>query len=205
MDVSYPFGGLFPGTESSVLRVLAKTNVYLSGSEIARQAGVSHPTAIRVLRRFVSQGLVNDSEAGRAQLYVLNREHLAAKPLLDLVYLKSKLTEYLAGAFASWDIVPMNATLFGSMARGEGDATSDIDLLVVRPESVPIGDRNWEGETYVLTRTVYGWTGNQLALIEVGEEELESLSARRPSVVEEVTRDGIHVFGTSFSKLMGRR
>jgi predicted nucleotidyltransferase len=44
--------------------------------------------------------------------------------------------ERIRDAVAGWEIKPIHAGLFGSFARGVADAESDIDVLVVRPESL---------------------------------------------------------------------
>lgn len=51
--------------------------------------------------------------------------------------MRSDLLSRLRAALSGWSPRAVHASLFGSAARGDGDAGSDIDIFVVRP--VPIG------------------------------------------------------------------
>ena len=80
--------------------MLAGTTRPLGGREVARLAGVSQNGAWRALRRLVDQGVVIEQPAGgRTILHTLNREHLAAGPIIiTLTRLRSILIERLQGA-----------------------------------------------------------------------------------------------------------
>src|SRR4051794_13995076 len=97
----------------------------------------------RVLVRLEEQGLVHGSDAGPARLYLLNREHVAAEVAVALSSLRSRLFARIRSDLESWEIRPVSAALFGSVARGDGDVNSDNDLLLVRPDGVEDDDERW--------------------------------------------------------------
>ncbi|WP_159440528.1 nucleotidyltransferase domain-containing protein [Tersicoccus phoenicis] len=70
--------------------------------------------------------------AGRASLYRLNREHLAAPAIIELARLGDTLRERIAERIEGWAEQPVYAALFGSGARGEMTAASDLDLFILR-------------------------------------------------------------------------
>jgi predicted nucleotidyltransferase len=146
MDVSHPFTALMPGLDSAVLSVLARTTRAQTGREVALAAGRS-PSGVRsVLDRLAEQGFVDSERAGRAYVYTLNREHLAAPAVEALAGLRPALADRLRREIAGWRIAPSHASLFGSAARGDGDAASDVDLFIVRPGGIEAEDATWRDQ-----------------------------------------------------------
>ena len=85
MDLTRPYAAISPSLDPGVLTVLAGTTRPLTGREIARLTGrTSHSGVMAVLDRLCNQGIVDREEAGRAFLFTLNREHLAA-PVVELL------------------------------------------------------------------------------------------------------------------------
>lgn len=203
VDLSRPYSALSPTLDADVLVVLAGTTRPLTGREVARlarrgsQRGVSS-----VLERLVEQGLVDRQEAGRALLYTLNRGHLAAPAVDILSGLRSELLRRLRASLGAWNIRPLHASLFGSAARGEGDARSDIDLFIVRPDDVDPGDARWRGQLDDLSDQVYRWTGNRAGIAEVSAAEIERLRAWQPRVVGELRSDAVGLFGPDVATLL---
>jgi predicted nucleotidyltransferase len=155
-----------------------------------------------VLRRLTEHGLVDWTEVGSAHLHVLNRDHVAAPAVLLLRDLREELLRRLREAIAAWTVRPLNATLFGSAARGDGGPSSDIDLLVVRPE-VDEHDQRWSNQVDDLARSVRRWTGNHAAIAEMHAKELERLRIERPPIVDQLIRDGVMLFGAPVRNLLG--
>ena len=120
-----------------MLVALSRTTRPLTGSEIAKlvRRG-TRPGVQRALHRLVAHGLVNSQEAGRAILYVLNRDHLAFPAVESLAEMRSEFLRRMREAIAGWDVQPVHVALFGSAARGDGDVEADIDVLIVRPAEI---------------------------------------------------------------------
>jgi predicted transcriptional regulator len=204
MDVSKPFTAISPSVDADVLVVLAGSTKPRSGRELARRAGRSNTGVQHVLDRLVEHGLVNREEVGRSFLYELNRDHLLAATVEQMAGARAELVRRLRDAIDGWGIPPVHASLFGSAARGDGDASSDIDLLVVRPADVDPGDAAWRGQLDELADQVRCWTGNDAGIAEVSEGELPRLRKDRPPVVEEVSEDAVDLAGEATRKLLRR-
>ncbi|MBE7501870.1 MAG: nucleotidyltransferase domain-containing protein [Verrucomicrobiales bacterium] len=97
--------------------------------ELARRAGLSLGTVQSEIRRLAMVGLVVARKDGNRVCYRANEAHPVFPDLCSLV-LK---TDGLAGALAPVLAVPdvKIAFVFGSVARSEAGATSDIDLMVI--------------------------------------------------------------------------
>ena len=182
---------------------LAGTTRPLTGREVSRlvrrgsQAGVN-----RALHRLAEQGIVAQQQAGRALLFTLNREHLAAPIVLALRDLREELVKRLRRAIGTWKVVPGHASIFGSAARGDGDASSDIDLFLVRPKSVKGEHTQWRAQVDALSESVLSWTGNRLGVSEVSFADVRQLRKRRPAIVKDLERDGIHLAGNALSSVL---
>lgn len=206
MDLSFPHTVALSRTDGQVLSVLAGTTRPLGGREVARLAGISQNGAWKALRRLVVQGVVIEQPAGgRSLLYTLNRDHIAAEPIITLTRLRSILIERLRELLAGWEVQPIHASVFGSAARGDGDKDSDIDILVIRPRNVEEGDESWRSQIDSLAATVRSWTGNHAGIAEVSERDLPRLRRERPPVIEAVVADGITLIGDEPSSLFRRR
>ncbi len=204
MDVSKPFAAISPGVDADVLVVLAGSTKPRSGRELARRAGRSSTGVQHVLDRLVEHGLVKREEVGRTFLYELNRDHLLAPTVEQMAGARAELVRRLRNAIDDWEVSPVHASLFGSAARGDGDASSDIDLLVVRPTDVDPDDAHWRGQVDRLADLVRRWTGNNAGIAEVSEGELPRLRKDRPPVVEEVGEDAVDLAGEATRKFLRR-
>ena len=112
----------------------------------------------KVLLRLTEQGIVAAEPAGRAYLYRLNRDHLAAGPIEALARLREALVERLRAELASWAAPATYGALFGSAVRADMRLDSDLDLLLVRPDHAhsPV----WSDQVTALSLAATRWTGN---------------------------------------------
>ena len=156
-----------------------------------------------MLNRLADHGLVDREEAGRALLFTLNRDHLAAPAVRVLAGMRTELVTRLRSVLSEWTIEPVHCSLFGSAARGDGTTESDIDLFLVRPGRVDEGDRAWLEQRDTLARQVLRWTGNHAGIAEVAEGELTSLVHADPPIVGELRRDAVVLYGAPIERLIG--
>jgi predicted nucleotidyltransferase len=204
VDLSQPYLVISPTLDPGVLSVLAGTTRPLTGREIARLLGrTSHSGVIAALERLVNQGLVEREEAGRAFLFTLNREHLAAPAVELLANLREELLHRIRDAVDGWTIKVGHLSLFGSAARGEGGTDSDIDLFLVRTAAIEPQEPLWREQVDLLSWQVERWTGNPARIVEVGQPEIARLREERPPVVNELLADAITLAGPDVSALLG--
>jgi predicted nucleotidyltransferase len=204
MDVSKPFTAISTGVDADLLVVLAGSTAPRSGRELARRAGRSNTGAQHVLDRLVEHGLVSRAEVGRTFLYSLNRDHLLAPIVEGMAGARMELIHRLREAIGEWKSPAIHASLFGSAARGDGDADSDVDLLVVRPADIDADNSDWRNQVDQLADLVRRWTGNHAGIVEISDGDLPRLRKERPPVVEEVSEDAIDLAGEPTRKLLAR-
>jgi DNA-binding transcriptional ArsR family regulator len=203
MDVSRPYGVISHPLDGAVLHVLTGTTRGMSGRRVAELTGNAQEGVRKALRRLVDAGIVEQQEAGNAILYSFNRRHLAAPAVEQLTDLRRALLNRLADTFRAWKPPPLHASMFGSAARGDGDSSSDIDLFVVRPDSVEADDPMWGGQIERLPDDVREWTGNHASIVEIPESALVDLRRRRPAVVGDLEADALTLVGPEVAALLG--
>lgn len=203
MDVAHPIRGIIPSLDAPVLEVLATAAGPLSGREIQRQAEEgSHRGVQLVLRRLVTQGIILSEPRGNAVYYTANRRHLAWTAIEQLVLLRKVLRERLEETIKGWASKPRHASLYGPAARGDGDATSDIDILLVRPKGVPAEGGTWEVQVIALREAATAWTGNAVQIFDLDETRLAEHVAARDPMVADWLAEGELLAGTALGTLI---
>lgn len=177
MDLSNPIRSVIPVSQGEVLAVLARTDRPLSGRRVAdlTDGRLSQKGVNLALRALVQAGLVLVEAQPPANLYRLNRHHLAAPSIEALVTLRDRLIAAMTEHIAGWKIPTDGAWLFGSAARGDGDESSDIDVLVLRPGEV---DDAWDDQVEQFAGAITAWTGNRCAVVEYTNGEFAELMDR---------------------------
>jgi DNA-binding transcriptional ArsR family regulator len=120
-----------------VLRALHRLlpGITVSGRDVARRTGISHPTATAALRSLAGDGLVRVRRARRVDLFELNRDHVFAAELGRLfdreAGLRDDLVTFLRDQLVVRRVPVSEAYLFGSAARGEMGGASDVDVALI--------------------------------------------------------------------------
>jgi len=154
-----------PARARVLAAVLAAPDTDYTGREVARMAGVSPARALDALYVLEAEGVCWRRIVGRASLWRVDRRHFLARHLAPVGTLETEamraLTDLLllhlrrSGA--------QEAYLFGSLARGDERATSDIDLVAVFAEGG--ARRRWERGLPELQNLVQQSFGNELQAI----------------------------------------
>lgn len=200
MDISNGLSVVTPTLDASVLRVLTRTSRPLSGRQIAKLADRGSLRGIQlVLSRLVEQGIVVADVHPAITQYVLNREHLAAGAVIELADLHSKLRERLTLLCGAWKVAPRHVSLYGSAARRDGDASSDIDVLLVSQGDEDSSDV-WKEQADELAASIRAWTGNDPGILDLSLATLERLRRNREPLWESVERDNVLIFGEPLSR-----
>ena len=192
MELNRPLATITPTLDGDVLAVLAQHDATFTTGQLHRVLNRYSEEGIRkVLLRLTRQGVVHSQRVGNAYSYRLNRQHLAADPIIQLARLPRTLLQRLEDRLNSWAIPPTYAAVFGSAARGTMTEDSDLDLLLVRADDTPI--HIWDEQVADLVADVSRWTGNDTRPLEYTVSELTT--ARDEFVLRDVLEDGLTVAG----------
>jgi len=123
---------LFGKVRSAVLALLffhADQSFYLR--EIARAIGTGHGAVQRELAQFLRAGLVTRTKRGREVFYQANRASPVFPELHGLIVKTVGVADVLREALAPLAERVRVAFIYGSFAKGEERAESDVDIMVV--------------------------------------------------------------------------
>lgn len=154
MDLSDPIRSVIPCLHGPVLAALARTTAPMRLTEVQRRVGDASVAGVRkVLLALVHHGIAHRVPGG----YVLNRDHLAAGPIIALATQHGVLADRLRGWLDGRSEPVVAAGLFGSAARRDGGPDSDIDVLIV----VEDGEEDHVALADDLADVLERWTGNR--------------------------------------------
>ena len=188
MDVAHPIADIVPGPRGLLLATLVQLEKPVSVRALARHSGVSPQTALNLVDELSLAGLVHAERAGGLILVSLNRAHILVEPLYGLVRARGGLIERISEELATWPELAA-AWLFGSAARGDGDRSSDIDLLLVAEADT--GDPAWGRNVATLADHVQEWTGNPVQITEHTWASFEQLARDDNVLVSAIRDDGV--------------
>lgn len=192
MQLNRPLATVTPTLDGDVLAVLAQHEVTFTTGQLHRILNRYSEEGIRkVLLRLARQGIVHSTRIGGAYAYQLNREHIAADPVIQLARLAQRLLQQIEECLKNWNLKPRYAAIFGSAARGTMTEESDIDILLVRDDIAPVDI--WDAQVSALASDVSRWTGNDARPLEYTVSEL--FAARNDPVVRDIMKDGLTIAG----------
>ncbi len=123
---------LFTSTQQQVLQLLyARPHESFYMKQILRMTGMGVHTIKRELDRMVSAGILTFTKIGNQHHYQANSDCPIYQELLAIVRKTFGIAGVLKAALQPIDGKDTKAFVFGSMAKAEDNAESDIDLLLV--------------------------------------------------------------------------
>lgn len=169
-----------------ILRYLLAESLPASENEIARILDISPMTVNRVMKGFQEISLVMPSKIGAATLWKINKGGWSFQALQPLMEIKSDPLKGLISIlkFGGYKTV-REAYLFGSVAEGREEPTSDIDILLLVKAR---GDKRLKKFLDDLSEYCVQMFGNRLSAIILTQAE----AAKNKKLVENA-REGIKI------------
>ncbi|WP_227377237.1 nucleotidyltransferase domain-containing protein [Haladaptatus halobius] len=168
-----------------------------SNRDLQTLTGFGGPSVSKALTLLAALGLITRRDVGRKTLYQINDEHLheADNPLLEipqatfrqpLERFRDRVTEELSSI--------AGIVCFGSVARGEADRVSDIDLFVLTD-----GD-----DELVVTRRAISKIKSDLEAQPIDEQRYEfeifvespNSARRRGADLQPILQEGVELYAT---------
>ncbi|MDI6819974.1 MAG: nucleotidyltransferase domain-containing protein [Candidatus Hodarchaeaceae archaeon] len=176
-------------SDIKILRTLLKyPTKEFNENELAMVSEVGQKTVNRAMPKYVNYGVVNVRTVGKANIHTLNSGHYIVEQLGSLFQAeegaKLELKRLLKEAFRS-DGGVISLAIFGSIAKGEEEPTSDIDVFILT--------RDKEGAKKRLEKEVMGRFGNVISEYILTPKEFEE--RRETPAVKEIVARGEFIVG----------
>jgi predicted nucleotidyltransferase len=198
---------VIPGATGRLLAALARVDTELPISTLASVAGVGRTRASGLISELSSLGLVDRREIGRTTMVRLARDNAAGELVDRLGHLQSLVVDQLRRIATEVDPAPLALVVFGSFARGEATADSDIDVLAVRPEDAD--PNRWADALATYAAKVRRLTGNPVQVLDYDLAELRRRASPRAKTGrafwEALCRDAVVLAGTTVDELVSDR
>jgi len=201
VDFLRPIEAIVPGAQGRVLAVLVETTAELNLRTIAQLAGISQAQASRLLPDLVDLGIVERREVPPSSLFRLVPEHVASRALLGLARSADVVLDEIGRSAAALPHPPVSVIVFGSFARRDADAESDIDVVVVRPVEIDEDDDAWAESLDGWRSSVRRLSGNPVEVLEVSADEVATKLGGRGQVWVDIRRKGHVVHGLGLDEL----
>jgi predicted nucleotidyltransferase len=185
-----------------IVQTLLKTTTGYTGREIASMVNVSHQTAHSILRKLVQHHLAISHRVGRANYYQINKDHLlianGCQPLIEsATRWREAVGKFL---FAQLTTKPLAIILYGSLARDEGTAESDMDILFIYADEVTIKDAM--EETTDVSGHVFNVCGYSMSPIAIGITSFRQKVHEKDQLITQIVAEGISIAGASISEVL---
>lgn len=181
--------------KTRLLRFLCKAMSGFTGRQLAGFVGYSHTHTMAALDDLEAHGLVSRIYAGNSHLFSINMENaIVSRVLIPAFEVESGLINDLADRF--YDGIGKNlisVILFGSVAKGEEEVGSDVDLLLVVGDGTNLEELEYEASEISIDAAHE--FGCSVMPIVVTRSEYERKLKRKQGFWREIPKDG---------KLIGR-
>ena len=183
-----------------VLRVLKNNVIGLTGRQIAINAGITHQTAHNILASLESLKIVSRTIGGTSHIFILNRNNYLVKRIIEPLYDSEEEFQNSIFSIIKKHLSKHSVSLivFGSVARNEETALSDLDLCVVLHKGKTI----LENKVNSLRDLLYREYGITLASFYITENEFVKRAKSGKPPVTEIIKEGKVLYGKSIRELM---
>ncbi len=175
--------------------------------ELAKLSKVSVGTVSSEFSKLVKEGLVQQKTEGQEKYYKLNLENPTTRKLCELFETDKKEKLYKENRRLAWiledfakkvsDFVPevQSIILFGSASRGQATPKSDLDILVVVPNSEEEQFKKLMNSIDKLADEASGRHPAKLAPVVMMTKDFEKSIKDKKRFAADVLEDGIVLFG----------
>lgn len=146
--IRFPLSSVF-GTEANVrvLRELSRHRGQLDASTLVKRTKLTLPSVLSAISTLVEFGILDEAGSGRSRLFSMNRIspfNISILSLFDAEESRFKgVIEAVKECAASLGNKVIAAWIYGSVARGEDRAQSDLDVLLIAHEEEVAAVQSW--------------------------------------------------------------
>ncbi|MEX0976635.1 MAG: nucleotidyltransferase domain-containing protein [Woeseia sp.] len=148
--------------------------------DLAERLEIDHSNLSKELRRLEDEGLFQSETSGRQKYFQLNRKYPLFEEVRGIVMKTVGAAPLIGRSLKKIDGIEQ-AWMYGSFARNQQDAASDIDVLIVgAPESTALAQA---------VRKLERKLGRQISYTAMTRKEFDQRRARKDAFLENLWRN----------------
>lgn len=179
-----------------VLRVLAVHGGSLAVSDIAQRAKLTLPSVRTALRRLLALDVATAIGAGRSMVCGLRHDHPLIPILVTLFRTEQEQATAVLGAVREaagrLEPAPWAVWLYGSVARGDDHAASDIDIALVTTSTDPSAHADALREAVYRTRAALA---ERVSVVTMSPADVRRAARGKTLFWEDMKRDAVVLLG----------
>ena len=203
MKFTRPLDNLL-GQQSKVkiIRFLVNSSAELAGREIARSVGLTQRITHASLMDLWKHGVVNMRRVGKAKLYKINKGRvLVSDGLIPLFVFENNLLKRLSALIIrKIKKFILSIIIFGSIAEGNEQPGSDIDLLIILKEKT--NPQKVESALDGLSLVVSEKFGNFLSPVLLKENQFRRRYKQGDKFIKTIVARGKIIYGKTFMEVI---
>jgi predicted nucleotidyltransferase len=178
-----------------ILRFLVLNPGEYSGRSLARGAGVNHQQCNKALKELYAENVLKTREMGGAHLYSLDGEKYVVQKIITPMFRSEADTdrELVMALKGLKGVKVTSLILFGSMARGQGTAKSDMDVAVVLKTGRDKAAA--EGLIFEKRKAIFSQFGAAVEPYLATEKEFRDRFLANDDLINNIVKDGILIYG----------
>ena len=167
------------------VELLMNGQLYLR--EIAEKANIAASMAFKTMKKLEERGIVKSKKAKNKRFFELNKENPLAREAITLIFSHKVLQSKAFKAIKA--MKPKAIYLFGSGARGDVDALSDLDVAVISNELLP------KEKIFAAKNSLEKETRKEVQLLILTKEKMQKLRKENQELFNEIAFGGILLWG----------
>jgi len=185
-----------------ILRLLSFEQGQLTIREIARRINLTVPNVSRALKELEIEGIVISRQIGKSTPYFLNKKHYLVNNVVLPMFKKEMNSKKELVKFLKRKLnQPIESfILFGSLARKQEKAISDIDMLFVIADK--LDKKLIEKEILAQNADIIYYFGNSISPVVMTISEFLTKAKKKDSLLSVILKEGEVLDGKIISQLL---
>ena len=202
MIFNKPLNAIFgQKTKIDILRHLTLYKKEAATRELAREIGIAAPNILKLLKELEAQNILISKKIGNSISYSLNHSNFLVKKIIlpSFNYENNLLKELGLYLAARLKMPVVSIILFGSRARSEEGARSDIDLAFI----VRGGDEDkCEKKLMAINPEISAYFGSSISPIIYSTTKFSTQAKNKDSLAKNIIKEGRVIYGKYISDII---
>lgn len=184
-----------------VFKTLRQHPEGLTGRALGTLVGTSAFKINGVVRALAAHGVLNQTLVGNAHLCRLNEHHILVREVVNYLidYENNFLTNLGKAVMEKLTPHPLSIILYGSIARGDENPSSDVDLMFIYKDEEEPGSIHKADPVFEWITRNYG---NPAGIRRIRISEFQNPELEHRELIRNIIKEGKSIAGLSMTEVL---